>query len=308
MRAKRNVYLLCHDLTLVNSHRSTLELSTISQETFDNKEGMWREVAMIIVGERINGMFKDVRKAIKMKEKSVIQELARKQTEAGAHYLDVNVGPAAEDEEGVMQWLVETIQEVVDTPLSIDSPKPQVIKAGLMVCKKKAILNSTTAEDRKLDVLTGLAQEYGAMLLGLTMDEKGIPSAKEARLELGLKILAKAMEAGIPPDEVLLDPVVLPVKYGQDQCPTMLEVIRELKMISDPPPKTMIGLSNISQGCIDRSIVNRTYLVMAMSVGLDGAIMDPLDKMLMDTMITAELLLNRQIYCDSYLDAYRKSR
>lgn len=263
---------------------------------------------MIVVGERINGMFKDVRKAIKDGDKAVIQELARRQVEAGADYLDVNVGPASADQEGTMRWLVEAIQEAVDAPLSIDSPKPPVIEAGLRLCKKKAILNSTTAEEQKLDKLAGLAKEYGAMLLGLTIDEKGIPSAKSARTELGLKILAKAMEVGIPTDEVLLDPVVLPVKFGQDQCGMMLDVIRELKMLSDPPPKTMVGLSNISQGCIDRSIVNRMYLVMAMSAGLDGAIMDPMDKELMDALITTELLLNRQIYCDSYLDAYRKSR
>ena len=262
---------------------------------------------MLIIGERINGMFKDVRKAIKEKNKATIQEIARKQIETGARMLDVNVGPAAADDAAAMQWLVETIQEVTDVPLSIDSPKPPVVEAGIKLCKKKGIINSTTAEQAKLDALVGLAKKYDFGLLGLCMDEKGIPNSVAARLEMGMKILATAMEAGIPTDNIHLDPVVLPVKFGQDQIGNMLETIRELKKLSDPAPKTVVGLSNVSQGCLDRPMVNRITLVMAIANGLDEAIADPLDTPLMDSMITAELLLNKFIYCDSYLSAYRKA-
>jgi 5-methyltetrahydrofolate corrinoid/iron sulfur protein methyltransferase len=262
---------------------------------------------MLIVGERINGMFKDVRKAIQAKDKNAIQDLAKRQTEAGARMLDVNVGPASSDPVDAMKWLVETIQEVIDTPLAIDSAKPEVIEAGLKLCKKKALINSTTGEQAKLDTLIVLARDHKAALLGLTMDEKGIPNSLPARVEIGLKILAAAMEAGVPTEDIYLDPVVLPVKFGQDQIGLMLQAIRELKMLADPAPKTICGLSNVSQGCLDRPMVNRTALVMAIAQGLDSAIADPFDTQLMDAMITADLLLNKFIYCDSYLTAYRKA-
>jgi len=139
------------------------------------------------------------------------------------------------------------------------------------------------------------------------MDEKGIPNSVQGRLEIGMKILATAIEAGLSNDDIHLDPVVLPVKFGQDQIGNMLETIRELKKLSDPPPKIVIGLSNVSQGCLDRPLVNRITLVMGIANGLDEAIADPLDIVLMDAMITAELLLNKFIYCDSYLTAYRKA-
>jgi len=252
-------------------------------------------------------MFKAVRKAIQTKDKAAIQKIAKDQFDAGARILDVNVGPAAADDVAAMQWLVETIQETVDCQLSIDSAKPPVIEAGLKACKKKAIINSTTGEEAKLKTLVGLAQKYGAGLLGLCMDEKGIPDNIHARLEIGLRILATAMEAGIPTDDIHLDPVVLPVKFGQAQTPMMFQTIRELKALSDPAPKTVVGLSNVSQGCIDRHMVNRIALVMALANGLDEAIIDPLDKELMNSMITAELLLNKFIYCDSYLTAYMKA-
>jgi 5-methyltetrahydrofolate corrinoid/iron sulfur protein methyltransferase len=262
---------------------------------------------MLVIGERINGMFKKVGKAIREKDKGFIQELAQKQVEGGARMLDVNVGPAAADPISAIQWLVETIQEVCEVPLAIDSANPEVIEAGLKVCQKKALINSTTGEEKKLKTILELAVKYKAGVLGLAMDEKGIPSETSARTEIGLKILAACMEAGIPTEDLHLDPVVLPVKFAQPQCGVMLETIREFKLLSSPPPHIVIGLSNISQGTKIRSLINRTYLVMAIACGLDEAIFDPLDQELMNAMITAELLLNKNIYCDSYLDAYKKA-
>ncbi|MFH1228081.1 MAG: dihydropteroate synthase [Planctomycetota bacterium] len=262
---------------------------------------------MLIIGERINGMFKDIRQAIQAKDKTVIQNIAKRQVQAGANMLDVNVGPAATDDVAAMQWLVETIQSVTDAPLSLDSAKPQVIEAGLKLCNQKTLINSTTGETAKLQNLLNLAVRYKASILGLCMDEKGMPNSIQARVEIGLKILAGAMEAGLTADDVYLDPVFLPVKFAQDQSSASIQTIRELKMLSNPAPKTVCGLSNISQGCNDRPLVNRTALVMAIGYGLDAAIMNPLDDELMDAMITAELLFNKFIYCDSYIAAYRKT-
>lgn len=261
---------------------------------------------MLIIGELINGMYKAVGKAIGEKDKKTIQKIAREQVESGANVLDVNVGPVAGDPIAVMQWLTETIQEAVDAPLCFDSTKAAVIEAGLKLAKKKAIINSTNADDAKLGVLLPLAKKYNAQIIGLTTDKSGVPRDRFKRSELALKIISSCMEHEIGLEDVYIDPIVLPVNVAQPQATEVLESIREFKVISDPPPKTVVGLSNVSQGTKNRPLINRTFLVMAIAFGLSAAILDPLDKELMDAAITAELILNKNIYCDSYLDAYKK--
>ncbi|KPK98995.1 MAG: hypothetical protein AMJ95_01725 [Omnitrophica WOR_2 bacterium SM23_72] len=261
---------------------------------------------MLIIGELINGMYQDIGKAINEKNKSVIQQRALDQLNMGADVLDVNCGPASKQPMADMPWLVETIQEVTDKPLALDSSKPQVIEAGLKVAKNKVIINSTTADPEKLDALINLAQQYKTGLIGLTISSKGIPHNKDQRLELAATIVATCEEKGFAISDLYLDPIVLPINVAQAQMTDILESIREFKIISKPSPKTIVGLSNVSQGTTVRSLINRTFLVMASAFGLDAAILDPLDKDLMDALISAELILNRHIYCDSYLDAYRK--
>lgn len=261
---------------------------------------------MLVIGERINGMSKDVAKAIANKDKDVIQKLAKDQVAAGADMLDVNVGPAVADAVGAMKWLVETIEEVVDVSLAFDSTKPQVVEEGLKLAKKKAMINSTTADKEKLDVLIPMAKKYEAKLIGLTMDKKGIPRDRTQRSEFAAQIVTACMEGGLSLEDLYLDPIILPVNVAQPQAMEVLEALREFRLLSDPAPRTVVGLSNVSQGTENRSLINRTFLVMALSCGLDAAILDPLDKELMDAMITAELLMNKNIYCESYLEAYRK--
>jgi len=261
---------------------------------------------MLTIGELINGMYRNVEKGIKDKDKAVIQKLATDQLKAGADVLDVNTGPHTADPNEAMKWLVEVIREVTQAPLAIDSTKAQVVETGLKCGGEGCMINSTSAADEKLDIYIPMAKKYKAKVIGLTMDKKGIPRDKHAKCELAAKILAKCMELGLPMEDVYIDPIVLPVNVAQQQCVDLLDTISEFKLINDPPPQTVVGLSNVSQGAKDRPLVNRIYLVMAIANGLTGAIVDPLDKELMDAMITAELLLNKHIYCDSYLDAYRK--
>ncbi|MCM8795586.1 MAG: dihydropteroate synthase [Candidatus Omnitrophica bacterium] len=261
---------------------------------------------MFIIGELINGMYNNIGKAIKEKDKDIIQKCALAQINAGADALDINCGPASRQPHLDIQWLVETIQEVTDKPLVLDSSKPEVIEAGLKVIKNKVIINSTTADSEKLEKLVPLAKQYQGKLIALTTSTKGIPQNKEQRLELAAQIVAYCAEVGFNLLDLYLDPVVLPVNVAQAQQKDILESIHEFKIISEPSPKTILGLSNVSQGTKVRSLINRTFLVMAVALGLDAAILDPLDKELMDAVITAELILNKQIYCDSYLEAYRK--
>ncbi len=261
---------------------------------------------MFIIGELINGMYQDIGKAIKNKDKSVIQKCAIDQISSGADALDINCGPASKDAASDIQWLIQAVEEVTDKPLVLDSSRPKVIESGLKVIKNEVIINSTTADPEKLEVLIPLAKQYHAKLIGITISAKGIPQTKDQRLELAANIVASCVDQGFAVEDLYLDPIVLPVNVAQSQMRDIIESIHEFKIISEPAPKTIVGLSNVSQGTCSRSLVNRTFLTMAIASGLDAAILDPLDKELMDAAITAELILNKQIYCDSYLDAYRK--
>ncbi len=256
---------------------------------------------MFIIGERINGMFRSVARAIRERDATAIADLARRQVEAGASALDINTGPTSDDPADVMVWLVNVAQEAVDVPMSIDSPKPAVVSAGLRACKRPAVINSTTGAAEKMDALMPLAAEHGARLIGLTIDERGIPRNAESRAEIALTLVARAMEAGISPDMLFLDPIVLPVNAAQAQGPEALDAIAAFRTLCEPAPQVIVGLSNVSQGVANRSLVNRTFLTMAMGRGLTAAILDPNDKELMDALRTANVLLNKEIYCDSYL-------
>lgn len=261
---------------------------------------------MLVIGELINGMFRDVAKAIQNKESDIIQHLAEAEVNAGASALDVNVGPYSKDPKADMRWLVESIQKATNVSLCLDSPQADTIEEGLKVAKSKAIINSTSADDEEMDEIFALAKKYKAKVIGLAMDKSGVPNDKAKRVELAARIVAKAMDFGIPAEDLFLDPILLPINVGQDQEKTIIESIREFRGLCTPAPNTIVGLSNISQGTKTRSIINRTFLTMAMANGLTAAILDPLDKELMDALITAELILNKNIYCESFLEAYRK--
>jgi len=269
---------------------------------------------MILIGERINGMFTDVKQAIAEKNKKIIQQLAQKQTEAGATYLDVNVGTAAADQEATMQWLIEVIQETCSTPLSLDSQKPAVIEAGLKVINAEngLILNSSPlnrkTDEEILDKYIEMAQQAGpkAALIALTMDKNGVPQDVDTRVAIAAEITQKAMEKSFDTQRLFIDPIVLPVKVpnAQVQPGSILAAMDQIRYLADPPPHITVGLSNLSQGATERSLINRTFLAIAVSHGLDSAIVDVLDEKLMNTLATAEMLMNKQIYSDSFLKVY----
>jgi 5-methyltetrahydrofolate corrinoid/iron sulfur protein methyltransferase len=261
---------------------------------------------MFIIGELINGMYANIALALKERDKKIIQSCALEQITCGADALDISCGPASKNPLIDLPWLVEMVGEVTDKPLCLDSSKPKVIEEGLKAAKNATIINSTTADIEKLEILLPLAKQYKSKLIGIAIDSKGIPQNKEQRLELAARILEQAGQSGFALEDLYLDPIVMPVNVAQGQIRDILETIAEFKMISTPGGQTIIGLSNISQGAKNRSLINRTFLTMAVASGLDSAILDPKDKELMDTLITAELILNKNIYCDSYLEAYRK--
>ncbi len=269
---------------------------------------------MILIGERINGMFKDVKQAIADKDKKVIQDLAIRQTKAGAAYLDVNIGTAAADQEGAIQWLIETIQEACSTPLSLDSQKPAVIAAGLKVINAEngLILNSTPlnkkSDEQVFDKYVAMAQSAGpkASIIALTMDKNGVPQDVNTRVEIAAQILSRAAELGFDTQRLFIDTIVLPVKVpnAQVQPSNILTAMDQIRFLSEPAPHMTIGLSNLSQGATERGLINRVFLTMAISHGLDSAIVDVCDQELMNGVATAEMLMNKQIYSDSFLKVY----
>ncbi len=269
---------------------------------------------MILIAERINGMFLDVKQAIADKNKKVIQDLAKNQTEAGASYLDVNVGTAAADQEGTIQWLVETIQETCSTPLCLDSQKPDVIAAGLKVINAEngVLLNSTPlnkkSDEEVFDKYVEMANQAGpkANIIALTMDKNGVPQDTDTRVAIAAEIVSKAMEKGFDTQRLFIDTIVLPVKVpnAQSQPGNILAAMDQIKYLSDPPPHMTIGLSNLSQGASERSLINRVFLAMAISRGLDSAIADVFDQALMNVVATSDLLMDKQIYSDSFLKVY----
>jgi len=269
---------------------------------------------MILIGERINGMFTIVKEAIANKDKKVIQDLADKQTKAGASYLDVNVGTAAADQEDAMKWLVETIQETCSTPLCLDSQKPAVIAAGLKVVNAEngVILNSTPlnkkSDEEIMDKYMEMAKQAGpkASIIALTMDKNGVPQDVDTRVAIAADIISKAMEKDFDPQRLFIDPIILPVKVpdAQVQPGNILAAIDQMRLLSEPAPHMTIGLSNLSQGTKERSLINRIFLAMAISRGLDSAIVDVLDQDLMNVVATSEVLMNKQIYSDSFLKVY----
>jgi len=262
---------------------------------------------MIAIGERINGQFLDMKKAIKEKDAKIVRDHALNQTKAGASWLDINTGTAAANPEDAIKWLVETVQETCDTPIALDSQKLPVIRAGLSVARKDVpiLLNSVSADPEKLDRWLPIAKEHNTAIVCLTMDKDGISQDVARRLENCTTIVGKALEYEIPLDKIYIDPVVIPIGVAQNQPNFLFEVLDQLPQLFGADISTTCGLSNISNGCRERHLINRMMLTMLVAHGMKSAIVDVYDKELMDAWITADLLRNRMIYNDSYLESAR---
>jgi len=242
---------------------------------------------MYIVGENIHIISPRIKTAIAERDAKTIQNLALAQVRHGAQRLDLNIGPQKKSGPEVMSWLVNTIQEVVDIPFSFDTTNLAAIEAGLKLAKQQGMINSTSAEPERLANVPPLAAQYHAKLIALMMGKGGIPVNAEERVAIAIdQLIPRAMEVGIPFEDLYLDPLVLTVAGCQEYCPHAIEAVRYIKQGMDPAPKTIGGLSNVSNHVPPegRSLINRVYLVMLMAVGIDAVIADPLDRELMETI------------------------
>lgn len=247
---------------------------------------------MYIIGENIHIISQRVKDALKDKDARFFQELAVRQVEAGAQALDVNLGPRKNDWEEVFPWITETLEAVVDVPLSFDSTNVQGIEAGLKkVTKAQPIINSTSAEPERLEKVPLLAKQYNTRLIALTMGQSGIPVAADERVNIAIEhLIPRALEIDFPIADLIIDPLVLTVSGCQEYCPELIEAIRTLQYAWDPPPAISVGLSNVSNAVPreNRPLINRTYCAMLMGAGLQMMIADPLDDKLKHTIRVIE--------------------
>lgn len=257
-----------------------------------------------IIAEKINGTRKAVGAAIVARDAAFIESLATRQAAAGAAWIDVNAGTAPAREPDDLAWLVKTVQAVVDTPLSIDTANPRALEAALAVVARTPLVNSISGEPARLTGVLPLAAAAGAPVVALALDALGIPSGVDDRLAVIRRLVTETRAAGIADDRVYIDPLVMTLSTNVASAKIALEVMRTVKT-EFPDAHMTSGLSNVSFGLPARSLVNRTYLTLAMAAGLDSAILDPLDRELRAALIATELVLGRDRHCLGFTRAYR---
>ncbi len=261
---------------------------------------------MIIVGELINASRKAVGAAIEAGDAEYIKQVAKDQDEAGTTYIDANAGIFVGEEAKYMKWLVELIQSVSDKPIALDSPDPKVIEEGLALCKSTPMLNSISLEkDRWEKLLPVVAGNTSLKVVALCMSDDGMPTSCDDRLKIADKLVSGLTGKGVAIDNIYVDPLVQPL--GTDHT-FGVEFVNAVKAIAEKFPGVhfMCGLSNISYGLPARKFINRIFMAQCISAGLDGAIMNPLDKGMMATIAAAEALAGKDKSSIRYLKAYRK--
>ncbi|MFL7867448.1 MAG: dihydropteroate synthase, partial [Anaerolineales bacterium] len=237
---------------------------------------------MYIIGENIHILSDKVKEALTNRDREFFMDLAVRQVEAGAKAIDVNLGPRKKDWEEVFPWMIETIETVVDVPLSIDTTNINGMEAALKTIKKaQPILNSTSAEPERLEKVPELAKKYNAKLIALTMGKSGIPVGADERVTIAVETLIPHLtEIGFNMEDLIIDPLVLTVSGCQEYCPELIGAVNMLQYSWDPAPMISVGLSNVSNAVPkeNRPLINRVYCAMLMGVGLQMMIADPLDE------------------------------
>lgn len=262
---------------------------------------------MIIIGEKINGTIPSVKKAIQVKDEALIRDLALRQTEAGADYLDVCASTAPELERETMIWLMGIVQDTVATPLSIDSPDPRIIEEVFKYARKPGLINSVSGEGEKCEIIYPLIRGTDWQVIALTCDNRGIPSDVQTRVEITKTLVEKAAKYDITPDRIHIDPVVMALSADNRSLLNFVETLKTVKNLY-PTLKVTSGLSNISFGMPLRKVVNQHFFTLAAYAGMDSAIMDPCNRDMYTTLLATEALLGLDKFCRNFSNAYRKNK
>jgi len=264
---------------------------------------------VIIIGELINGTRKSIKAAIESRDAEFIANLAQRQVEAGADYIDCNPGTVGEREVEDLKWLVATVQEAVDAPLSLDTPNADALASALDVYgqQQPPIINSITLETERLEALLPIVSGGQVRVIALALDDAGMPSAPGQREDIALRLVQALAEEGIADEDIFVDPVIPPLSTDPSCGACILGAIAGIRE-GAPDCHITCGLSNISYGLPNRGLLNRTFLVQAVAHGLDSAILDPLDRELMQTVYAAEALAGRDEWCAGYIAAHREGK
>lgn len=259
---------------------------------------------MILVGELLNSTRKKVRAAIEARDESFVQDLARRQAEAGVQYLDLNTGALIGREVECMEWLVRTVRAATDCKLSIDSPNAEALAVGLEIAGPGTMINSISAESKRYEGVLPLVLKYNSPVIALGMDDRGLPDQEESGFGIIAQLIERLERDGVGRDRIFADPLVRPV--GADtRIPTVvLNVISRVRA-AFPDVHICGGISNVSHGLPVRRLLNRTFLTLCIGRGLDAAIVDPLDRHLMSEIAAAELLLGRDQFAQNYIARHR---
>ena len=259
---------------------------------------------MLIIGEKLSIIAKRVREAMTKRDKVPIQDIAISQWKAGAGMIDANIGPAEDDGEDLMKWMVTVIQEVVPLPVCLDTTNFKAVEAGLQVHNSqwgRPLINSTSNDPDRFAMLE-IAAKYNSLIIGLTVGKGGLPADAEERAAIAAEIMARAAEYGVPLEDLYLDPLVLQIATSQDHALKVIKSVKMFQELNDPPMKTVVGLSNISNGCPKplRPILNNYYLSLLIYEGLTAAIADPHE--VAPTAKTIDVIMGRTLYAHSYLE------
>ena len=261
---------------------------------------------MLIIGERINATRKRVGEAVTKRDAGFIQGEALKQVEAGAHMLDVNGGIAGQ-EVANLAWLVETVQQVVEVPLCLDSADPEALRQALPLCRQTPMINSITADPERFDAILPLVKQHGAKVIALCLSAAAPPKGLEDRVAIATGLVERLSAGGVPHDNIYVDPCVFPVSTGSEHGPAVLDAIGRIRS-QCPGVHTSCGVSNVSYGLPARKLLNEVFLLMLLGRGMDAAIIDPTDPGLIARIKAAEALGGRDAYCKAYLQAFREGK
>ena len=262
---------------------------------------------MIIIGELINASRKSIGAAIEAQDAAAIQKVAGDQHAAGADFIDVNAGIFVNKEPEYLTWLVRTVQEAVEGPCAIDSPNPKAIEAALAVHKGTPMINSISLEKERYENLMPIVAGTDMKVIALCMSDEGMPESVEDRLRIADKLVNGLLQNNVKLENIFVDPLVQPMSVNNHFGTEFLNAVEQIMQKFDGI-HTACGLSNISYGLPVRPFLNQTFMVMAITKGLDGAIVNPLDKKMMANIVAAETLAGKDNYCMNYLQAYRAGK
>jgi 5-methyltetrahydrofolate--homocysteine methyltransferase len=260
---------------------------------------------MIIIGEKLNGSIPSVAKAIAEKNEQFIRDLAKKQSEAGANFIDVCASVPEARELEVLKWMIDLVQDACDTPICVDSPSVKVCAQAIGLCRTPGLINSVSGEGDKVDTIFPLIAGTGWECIALLSDDKGIPRTVERRIEIFRDIMRKADEYKIAANRLHIDPLIEMLCASENGIATVTDTIKKVKEFY-PQIHVTGGASNISFNLPARKFINRAFIILAMNAGMDSAILDPLNKEMMGLLYAAEALLGKDDYFIEYINAFRK--